>query len=223
MKVQNFISKMNREGGLARSNRYKVTIIPPSIMGAVRSIGSFISNPIGTAISKLDQNRYYAAFQVDPISVTQNLEFFCFDTQLPGLNYQTTETRTYGTPWKDPYEIGVEDVTMSFYCSNNMKEKYFFDAWTYAMKDPVTNDHYYNREYSTQIIIQTFSETGESNYGVRLVDAYPTSVYSTKVSYSQPDEPLKMHVNLTYKNWYNLKAYDTVVSSVGQVINDIIG
>lgn len=219
MNVQEFISKMNREGGMARANRYKVTIIPPSIMGAVRNIGSIISNPLGGALTSLAQNRYYAAFQVNPLTITQNLEFFCTNAQLPALNYQTTETKTYGTPFKDPYEIGVEDVSLTFYCSADMKEKYFFDAWQYAMKDPVTNDFYYNREYSTQVVIQTYSETGDFKYGVRLMDAYPVMVSAVDLSYDNNDQPMKMNVVLTYKNWYNLKAYDTIVGSVGQIIN----
>lgn len=219
MNVQNFISKISKEGGIARSNRFKVTIIPPSIMGVVRNIGSIISNPIDSIISKIDQNRYYAAFQVNPVAITQNLEFFCYSAQLPALNYQSTDTRTYGTPWKDPYEIGIEDVTLSFYCSADMKEKYFFDAWQYAMKDPVTNDYYYNREYSTQVLIQVYSETDQNKYGVRLVDAYPISVSAVDLSYGNNDDIMRMNVTLTYKNWYNLKAYDTVVSSIGQVIN----
>lgn len=219
MNVQEFISKMNREGGVARSNRYKVTIIPPAIMGAIRNIGSIISNPLNGLFNAAAQNRYYAAFKVNPLSIAQNLEFFCTNAQLPALNYQTTDTRTYGTPWKDPYEIGTEDVSLTFYCSADMKEKYFFDAWQYSMKDPVTNDYYYNREYSTQVIIQVFSETDEFKYGVRLVDAYPVAVSAIDLGYANNDEPMKMNVTLTFKNWYNLKAYDTIVGSVGQVIN----
>jgi hypothetical protein len=219
MNVQEFISKMNREGGPARSTRYKVTILPPTIMGAVRNIGSIIQNPVSSIFNAAAQNRYYALFQVNPLEIVKNLEFFCYSAQLPALNYQSFETRTYGTPWKDPYEIGTEDVKLSFYCSADMKEKYFFDAWQYAIKDPVTNDFYYNREYSTQVLIQVYSETGDFKYGIRLQDAYPISVSATELAYNNVDDVMKMSVTLTYKNWYNLKAYDTIVSSVGQVIN----
>lgn len=221
MRVQEFISKMNREGGLARSNRYKVTIIPPVILGSVRNIGSIITGGISGAVNSVLQNRYYGLFQVNPVTVVDNLEFFCENVSLPGLPFETTETKTYGPQFKDPTDIAWEDVSFSFYCSSDMKERYFFDAWQYSIKDPVTNDFYYNRTYSTQVLIRVYSEADDFKYGIRLVDAYPISVNATEMSFSEENAPLKLDVTLTYKNWFNLKAYDTVVSSVGQIINGI--
>jgi hypothetical protein len=219
MEPSKFIAKLNKEGGLARANRYKVQVIPPAIMSAVRNIGNLITNPILTGFNALSISRYFAMLQVNPLSISENLEILCDSCVLPGANFETTERKIYGPHNSVPYDQNFEPIAFTFICGANMKERYFFDAWQYMVKDPVSNDYNYQSEYATSVIIKQYSIDGDFKYGVRLVDAWPVNVNSIELTYAD-EEICRVNVELSFKTWYNLKAYDTLGSDVGSILKE---
>ena len=219
MEPSKFIAKINKEGGIARTNRYRVTFAPPLIMGAINSITTILTNPVGGIFNSVNAARYYAMFAVNPIGIGENLEILCDSCVLPGANFQTTERKIYGPDNKHPYDQNFDPVTFTFLCGANMKERYFFDAWQYSIKDPVTNDYNYQSEYTTQILIRQYDVSGNYKYGVRLIDAWPVNVNSIEMSYGD-ERTCRVSVDVAFKQWFNVKAYDTFGSDIGEIIQN---
>jgi hypothetical protein len=218
MEPNKFISKINKEGGLARTNRYRVEVVPPLIMGTIQGFTSILSSLTGV-FNTANAARYYAMFGVNPIGVMENLEIFCDSCVLPGANYITTERKIYGPVAKHPYDQNFDPVTFSFICGANMKERYFFDAWQYSVKDPVTNDYNYQSEYTTQILIKQYDVSGEFKYGVRLTEAWPSNVNSIELSYGE-EGTCRVNVEISFRQWFNIKAYDTFAGDIGSIIKN---
>jgi len=217
MQPANFIAKINKEGGLSRTNRYKVTIAAPLVSGVMNNFLSILSgvNLFDSAYAA----RYYAMFGVNPIGIVDNLEVFCDTCSLPGATFATTERKIYGPHSKHPYDQNFDEMSFTFLCGADMKERYFFDAWQYSVKDPITNNYNYPDEYTTEVIIRMYSVAGKFKYGVRLVDAWPQSVSSIELGYGD-EGTARVNVNLAFKQWFNLKAYDTVGMAVGSLLKN---
>ncbi len=235
MNINKFRSVVNKRGGIAHPSRYKVTIIPPTLAGIAKNVGNLFQLGNG-GVSVLDRlryasgglinqaliNRYFAAFQVDPINETRDLEFLCDRAVLPGINLNTTEQRIYGPVQNFPMDETFEPITLSFICTGEMKEKYFFDAWHYMIKDPVTNDFNYLSEYATPIIIRHYGVNGKFTYGVRLVDAYPLNISASELNYEGGGLSMRVNVTMSYKNWENLKSFDTYTDEINGVLNGVV-
>jgi hypothetical protein len=233
MTPQKFISTINKEGGISRSNKFKVTIVVPalfSIAGTSIDILNRIVDRKNTPFSfkdgldiagqELFDLRYYGFFGINPFTYGSTLEVLCDSAVLPGSNFQTVERRTYGPPRKIPYDQVFEDVSFSFIGTANMKQRYFFDAWQYSIKDPITNNYNYPDEYTTTVFIRQYDVAGKFKYGVRLLNAWPINVQATNLSYGE-EGIVRSSVTLSYKNWFNLKAYDTYANDIGDLATQI--
>lgn len=216
MELNNLISRLNKEGGPARTNRYKVQIIPPLIMGTVKSITNIITNGLGGAFDAAWAARYYAMFLVNPVTIMENLEIMCDTCSLPGASFDATTRKTYGPHSMIPFDQNFDSMNFTFLCGAHMKERYFFDIWQYAIKDPLTNNFNYPIEYMTQVIIRQFDTSDNFQYGVRLVDAWPISVNAIDMSYGDQGT-CRVNVTLSFKRWFNLKAFDTYASDAGDI------
>lgn len=233
MTPQKFISTINKEGGISRGNRFKVTIIVPAIFSILKTglgvLGRVLDrkNTPFSFVDGLDMVgegafdlRYYGFFGINPFNYGSTLEVLCDTAVLPGANFQTTERRTYGPPRKIPYDQTFEDVSFSFVCTGNMKQRYFFDAWQYSIKDPVTNNYNYPDEYTTTVFIRQYDVAGKFKYGVRLLNAWPINIQAINLSY-EDNGVVRLSVSLSYKNWFNLKAYDTYGNDIGDLATQI--
>jgi hypothetical protein len=138
-------------------------------------------------------------FQFDNYTLRAAL-LFCDQIQLPGINYNTSDTRTYGEVRKAPYEKLYEDINMSFYVDKDMQVKNLFDQWQAQIMDPVTRQFNYYDNYVTDIDIYVQDTFDNTTYMVSLYEAYPKSIGAVQLDYAAKDI-MKLSVNFAYK-WY---------------------
>lgn len=166
----------NIVNGLSRTNRYAVdltipTVIRPDIQGAYTP----------------DDNR--------------RLLLMCDQLQLPGLNINTTQIRTYGEIREMPYEFNYDPIQLSFYVDTEMIIKSIFDAWIKSVQnDIMRNFNYYNSYICPQmkIIVEDVNDYGR--YEVTLHDVYPKNIAPIQMGNSSTDV-MKLSVTLVYKYW----------------------
>lgn len=141
-------------GGVARPNRYKVTINPLNAFGGV------VANANATIGVPGAQSILERFFKLIAGDTWQRLSFFCDKAELPGKAFVTSDIRHYGPTYKQPNQSVFSDINLQFLVGHDMNEKYFFDAWQYAIEDPLSQDYSYHKNYVTDILIEQLSDIG---------------------------------------------------------------
>lgn len=179
----------SRGGGPAKPSRFLIQIIPPF----------FVERPAGF------ETRIYPADQGD-LNRLRDLTFQCESTELPGRNISTSDILIAGPSIKLPYTSNYNDISFTFYCTNDMYEKRIFDAWMNVICHRDDNLIEYRENYATTIGIFQYDEGGDKRpwpaltYGVKLIDAYPISINQLNLSWSE-DNIHKLSVTFAYTQY----------------------
>ena len=177
--INDFITKIKSDG-LARTNRFAVTFGFPAVLGGG-------SNP-------------YKASAYDAALLCENI-------QLPGINLNTIQNRTFGEFRETPYETMYDNITATFYVDREMKIKHLFDSWLLSIQGydgPNSGTgsrtfRYYN-EYTTDMQIYVHDTMNQTYYGVSLYEVYPKTISAITLD-NNSKEIMKMSVTLQYKFW----------------------
>ena len=181
--VADLRSKIGARGGFAFGNKYKVIIPKPPIMGGSSTGGS---------------------------DIDRHLSLMCETAALPTRGLATGERKIHGAPFKIPYSSTYTEVAMSFFLTDRLDEKSFFDEWQAKIVDPVTNNMGFYKDYVTQVVIAKLSSQSlgpdqslneKTDYIITLVDAWPGLVGEVGLSHAGGAEILKLSVTMYYHKW----------------------
>jgi hypothetical protein len=173
--------------GFARPNRYEVLIVPPQVLALTL-----------------------------PVPM-KDLAIACEAVEMPGILLATQEDKQFGPVRKVPYLNVFNDLALVFICSNDMRERDFFDFWQASMLErgdpqipnPADPAHplrpqfkleYYDR-YVTSIKITLLDEKNEKTKSVTCYECYPIEVITQPLSYNNVNDYLKLEVRLAYRYW----------------------
>lgn len=168
-KISDFVSLV-RDGGLAKTSHFTIVLNLPQML---------LTSPYVEKKNKI---------------IT-----FCDQVQIPGVNFASSQVRSYGEFREVPYEKIYEPITMSFYADTKMVTKNLFDDWMNLIQNTNTRDFNYPSDYTTdtiQIHVQDAEET--TNYIVILNECYPKSVSAITLDYASKDI-MKINVTMIYK------------------------
>lgn len=143
--LRDFISEVKKDG-LARQNRFTVTITPPSSMAALS----------GQSL--------------------QLVQLFCEQAALPGVSYSSQPVKSYGENREVVYDKNFEDITLTFLVDRKMMVKAFFDEWSNKIIDPSTRLVGFYQDYAKDIIIRVQDVSNQDVYISALYEAYPKTV-----------------------------------------------
>ena len=138
-----------------------------------------------------------------PLVDSKSLRFRCETTQLPGRTIATTDQKTYGPIEKFPYLATYNDIDLSFYVDDDMKQKYLFDSWFDYINPRFNNNYAYKNEYATILTINQYDVLNNLSYSVDLYDAFPVSVNQLDLDWSNTDSVHKLSVTFAYTYWRN--------------------
>lgn len=183
---------------LSRSTNYVVDIYP--------NFNASLENPLSTVNFTLNQ-------------MQERLRLRCESAQLPSRTFSLVQQKTYGPIRSFPVQNSYENVTFSFICSDDMKEKMFFDSWmefvsksdytptnlpgiVNAITNPRINfDFEYRDNYVTSIYVRQQNLQAKDVYVVELLEAYPISVNQVDLSWGNLDVVNKLQVTFSYRNF----------------------
>ena len=132
------------------------------------------------------------------------LRYRCESAQLPGKTLATTEQKIYGPVEKYPYLTTYNDLDLTFIVSDDMYEKYVFDAWMEYINPGYTNNFRYKNEYAALISIDQYNVADGKTYSVDFFEAYPISMNQLDLDWSS-DGYHKLTVTFAYTRWFNRK------------------
>lgn len=205
--IQNFRSAVGRKD-ILRTNKFMLEFgLPPGLNG---------QTVFGSEAKRLD--------------TLQSLEYWCEIATQPGLNVMTTDgVRKYG--WgpvqKRPYNTSFTDLSCTFYDDGKADNWKFFFEWLKLVNasnlsrdergiqfnkynaqsdaDTYPYEISYRDDYITDCTMYIFDNQGE--YPVKTIifrEMYPTSIADAPLNWTDTDSLLKLSVNFTYLEWFEL-------------------
>lgn len=177
--LDQFMAKV-RQDGFANPARYRVQINRSQLI-----FPTTVSNP-NSARTSLD--------------VCLNCEI----VSIPGINILTGDRHYHGPMIKMPYGVLYTDVQMSFYCSEDQRERHFFEDWINSIIDPITRDVKFYDSYATSIDITNYDNSDNTSLKCQLTKAFPTSITPIDLGYSNTQQVMKIMVGFAYQRYIPL-------------------
>lgn len=126
----------------------------------------------------------------------------CNQAQLPGRAFATQEYSTHGPSRKIPYQNVYDDVVLSLYCREDMGMKSMFQEWqNFICNNNSDNEFSYFEDYVSDVIIEQYDSSGKSQYGIKLIDAYPVMVSPLQLDWATQNGFHNLQVTLAYRYW----------------------
>lgn len=239
-----FISNIKAKGGPAKASRYEVVLPIPNYIGNFvensfweklinfpNTFVSDISDKVGEMISKTSGK---TITENSRPAISRYLALQCESAELPGKSLQTADVKIYGPTFKVPYQTQYQETTLNFICTNDFYERKLFDRWLEAIMPTDTNNLRFPKgsesRYMTTIKIAQYNEFVKQIYAVELIDAFPISIASQPLSWS--DENFhRLSVQFSFQKYRTIYegTYDpgqilsTLFGSAGARISDQIG
>ena len=137
----------------------------------------------------------------------RDMMFRCDTAELPGRTIATAEHRVYGPIQKIPYGTLVNDITLGFLLSEDMREKEYFERWadtivgagTFGQSTGKYNVEYYDT-ITGQIVIRQYGEAGQLTSIHTLIEAYPISIAPVSMSWGD-EAPAKLSITFSYRDY----------------------
>ena len=185
------LGEIRGKDGISRPHRYDVTLFPPTGTGGSKGLGSNIFSKImGEALGD---------------GTVRATGLKCESISFPGRNMDTTEdTNIYGPVRKIVTGYSFADVSATFQCSTDMREKKYFESWQRLTFNPQTFAMGYYKDYIGSVDIHALDENDNRRYGVKLIEAFPVSINEQSLSYAENSSYQTITVNLAYRYWQNL-------------------
>ena len=139
------------------------------------------------------------------------LNLNCYNAQIPGISIATTD--------KDlgyrsvAYQKLYDDVILSFFCSEDLKELEIMQKWLERISNPVTNRLGYYESYISTIDIIDLSRHDKKTLTTTLKEAYPKKIDPIQLDYGTNNDVMRMTVNFTYR--YFTQVWGDVEKSAG--------
>ena len=207
--VNEFKSKINTYGGLAKTSKFVVSINPTNWYSGteteVQTDGTAeASIPDGSSADKL-------------LAEPSMLRFLCDTTVLPGKQLATSDIRPegFGLISKIPYDIQHDPLSCTFMMDSEHRVLRFFQMWmqeivnTGSMArgpnatyyDRTSYEMNYKKNYSTTITISFFDDTETNMIDFMFYDAFPVQLGSVQLGWEQNDTLAKLPVEFTYSSY----------------------
>ena len=176
--------------GMARTNRFKVSFSMPNCL-----LNGYTVVPDDTDLRKI--------------------HLFCDQVQIPGVNFSTIQSRTFGEFRDVPYEKLYDAVNLSFYVDKNLMVKSFFDSWINGIQNKYTRTFNYYNEYITDVTVEVLDTAENVVYIIDLHESYPKTVGSIQMDQAAKDI-MKLNVTMQYKYF---RAFKTSSEGVRESFN----
>ena len=187
MSIDNLKSTISKRGGLAKTNRFQIFFTPPQgkllstqgLVGAITSGGglkSMVNDP-------------------------RDISLLCETVTIPGRQIATLDYQADKQAVKIPYSFINEDVTCSFLLTNDYYMKTMFDDWLEQVFNSESYRAKFKKDFTSDVVIQQLNEKNIPVYGVRLENAFPTTITGISLDNNSESAVQKISVTFSYDNY----------------------
>jgi hypothetical protein len=229
MNIQDLKSQLFANNGLARSSKWVVQIFPPrgstalgNVISNTLSSGSNrveVNLPIFDALDEARNtlNNLNVNFggtnlsfnpDLPPLGYaitndtkdTRNVSMLCSDVQIPARDVSEFEYKTDGEPRSIGYIHNHGNLDMEFYCSENLRERSFFENWQDLIYNRGSVSTGYYDDYISRVeVIKYNASMSEVTARYRFNEVYPTNIGTFELN--SETALLKLNVQFKYRNY----------------------
>ena len=181
--IDEIFAEFRSDDGFARPSRYEIVLEPPSLKNDTNFWQRIMGDNIKEGISRKTALR------------CQSIEF-------PGRDLETSpDTNIYGPTREVVQGFSFGQITGTFICGSEMREKLFFENWQRLAYNPETWTMEYYNDYVGNIKIFQLDEQDRRRYGVNLVECFPKTIASQPIAYGSVNQVQTVQVSFTYRYW----------------------
>lgn len=212
MNLKQFQDQISKQG-LARQNRWIVQVQPPSgLNGTNKLLSNFLSsggnrinvnlpgldtidagvnalNNIGVDLGGVNVGTNFSVPTLGAVLTNQGkadeaLNLFCNTCSIPSRDIENLEWSYWGETRKLGVNHQHQDVDLTYYMSEDMRERAFFENWQDLIFNSRTKQHGYYKDYTSRIdIIKYDAGWQKETAKYRLHEVYPTNVGANELSH----------------------------------------
>ena len=207
--IDEFRSNISNEGGLQRTNQFRLNISIPKFLTDSIDLGSF---------SELTGMSAY----------NNTLSLLCKSIEVPAKTLNTTEIKINGQRRVVPANYTWDNITITFIDTNSCVVYNTIYDWMDSINNPATNTGRFYDDYISELKIDYLDKRNDVLGYIRLVDAFPISLSRSSLSYDNQNEVMTTKVTFTYtyqsNQDYSAKMLYNIISnltngSVGNLID----
>ena len=187
MSIDKLTSTIGKRGGVAKQNRFRVIFTPPqgSLLSGAGIVGALIS---GGGLKSM-------------INDPRDISMLCENVTIPGRQITTLDYTAEKQAVKIPYSFINEDVTCTFLLTNDYYMKTMFDNWMEQVFDDKKFTAKFKKDFTSDVVIQQLNSKDVPVYGVRLENAFPTTVAGITLDNNSESAVQKINVTFSYDNY----------------------
>ena len=135
---------------------------------------------------------------------------YCESASIAGRNLNSLVEIQYGQRREMVYNAPTyTPVTLSFYCSEGLKEKQLFDRWNeYIINSQKGYDVAYYKDYIADMVVKTLDRTGEISHEVIYRECYPKTISAVELNHNTTNATARLTVEIQYSWWTHESAID---------------
>jgi hypothetical protein len=206
MSIDQLKATISKKGGLSQANRFNVMFTPPQ--------GSLLNSDPATLIGGLASGGGLSNIVNDP----RDISLLAESVNLPSSQITTLDHIAEKQSVKIPYAVIQEEVTMTFLLTNDYYIKNLFDKWGQSIIDLETYRVAYKKDIVTDVVIQQLNKQNIPIYGVKLENAFPTTIGGIALSNESADTPNKLTVTFSYDKYVVEDGLTSAISGVGAAL-----
>lgn len=208
MSIDKLTSTIGKRGGVAKQNRFQVIFTPPqgSLLSGDGIVGALIS---GGGLKSM-------------VNDPRDISMLCENVTIPGRQITTLDYTAEKQAVKIPYSFINEDVTCTFLLTNDYYIKTMFDNWMEQVFDDKKFTARFKKDFTSDVVIQQLNSKDVPVYGVRLENAFPTTVAGITLDNNSESAVQKMTVTFSYDNYIPEGPLSSTLSGFRSAISSIL-
>jgi hypothetical protein len=208
--LNEILSGYRSQDGFARANRYEVMLHAPT---GEKGTGKAALQNIFSQIMGIARGD----------GTVRKTGLRCESISFPGRNLDTTpDTNIYGPTREIVSGFSFAEISATFVCSSDMREKLFFETWQRLAFDPQTWALGYYDDYVGAVDIHQLDEQDNKRYGVQLMEAFPKTIAEQSLAYGSNDTLHRINVTFSYRYWKNLTDEADLPKSLQSRITEVL-
>jgi hypothetical protein len=163
------------------------------------------------------RTNFFAVTFNGPASITPDpviVNALCESAQLPGRSISTFEHGMIRHAIKRPYGYINDDVTLTFYVTNDFYIKKLWEAWLNTVINDVNDKVGYRDDYAQDIVISVLNLNHNEIHQVTLTKAYPITINAIELNNGSENELMRLTVTLTYEDYTTKSNNFETISSI---------
>ena len=128
---------------------------------------------------------------------------YCESASIAGRSLLSTVDRQYGRNREVVYNAPTyPPITLSFYCSERLREKQLFDRWNELIVDSTKGyDVAYYKDYVRTMKVKTLDRTGDVSHTMIYHECYPKTISAVELNHNTTNATARLTVEMQYSYW----------------------